>query len=101
MRDAGDGRVALRVSWFQLITDLERHGLTLRSISLDAGISLAAVYKYKAGSEPGYHIGQSLIDIYIHQLGREPPTVPTTSEYATRVTTAVDVFRTTLSSTST
>lgn len=65
----------LRVDWFTVVADLERIGVTMRSQAISAEVSLGTIYYWKAGGEPKYRNGQLLLDLYMHQVGKEPPTL--------------------------
>lgn len=71
----------MRVVWFQLVHELERHGLTIRSIAHEAGCSPTAIYKYKEGSEPGHSLGEVLIEMYRSRFHKDPPMVDSSSAY--------------------
>lgn len=66
-------RPMLRVNWFTVIDELERLGVSMRSQAIHADVSLATVYYWKSGGEPKYRNGQQLLDLYMHQVGKEPP----------------------------
>ena len=63
----------MQVRWFQVIEDLERVGVSLRSQALTAGVSLGTIYYWKSGGEPKYRNGHRLLDLYMLQVGNEPP----------------------------
>lgn len=73
-----------RVVWFQVISELERYGITLRSVSLHCEVALGTVYNWKAGAEPKHYHGELLVALYIEKIGKEPPMVVSTDPYVYR-----------------
>lgn len=63
----------MRVNWFKVIDDLERCGVSLRSQAVQIEVSLGSVYYWKNGGEPRYSHGSKLLDLYMRQVGNEPP----------------------------
>jgi hypothetical protein len=59
----------MRVWWFRVITDLQHEGVTIRSQASELGVSIGAIQGWKAGSEPGWHHGQRLIQLYVTRTG--------------------------------
>lgn len=65
----------MRVDWFTVVAELEQRGVTMRSQAISAEVSLGTIYYWKSGGEPKYRNGQLLLDLYMHQVGKEPPTL--------------------------
>lgn len=65
----------MRVDWFTVVAELEQRGVTMRSQAVSAEVSLGTIYYWKSGGEPKYRNGQLLLDLYMHQVGKEPPTI--------------------------
>ena len=63
----------MKVDWFRAISELEQAGITLRSQAITARVSLATIYYWKTGGQPKWYNGNLLLDLYMHQTGREPP----------------------------
>lgn len=67
-----------RVDWFQVLTDLRRHGLPSLHVSRTIGVPHSTVIGWKnEGAEPKFADGERLVDLWIgitqrnrHQLPR-------------------------------
>lgn len=75
----------MRVVWFQVVTDLERAGVTLREQAVTVGVVPGAIEKWKAGTEPLYHNGHALLGLYAQRVGKPPPVYGSTDQVAHRV----------------
>ena len=73
-------RKTLRVDWFQVITQLEAQGVTLRSQANTVGVAPGTVYYWKTGGEPRYYTGSKLLDLYAGRISTGYPvlTLPST-----------------------
>jgi hypothetical protein len=69
----------MRVDWFQVITQLEAQGVTLRSQATICGVAPGTVYYWKTGGEPKYRNGAMLLDLYAGAVSTGYPTVTSPS----------------------
>lgn len=68
----------LRVDWFRVLDDLKRAGYGLRDIEFFVGIPRSSLFRYRAGSEPGYSMGDRLLRFWADATGcdaSDPPMV--------------------------
>lgn len=69
----------MRIVWFQVITGLERYGMTMQSIATHLGVSIGTMYNYKFhGVEPRHYVGEELRMLYERHVGLEAPTMRST-----------------------
>jgi hypothetical protein len=67
----------LKVNWFSVIDELEERGVSMRSMAIHSQVSLGTIYYWRAGGEPKYRNGHMLLDLYMRQVGKEPPLATT------------------------
>ena len=65
----------MRVDWFQVITQLEAQGVTLRSQANTVGVAPGTVYYWKTGGEPRHYTGAKLLDLYTARISSGYPTL--------------------------
>lgn len=63
----------MRIFWTKVISDLESRGVRRPTIALACEVSIGTVYNWAAGFEPRYHNGARLLELYVEQVGNEPP----------------------------
>lgn len=76
-----------RIDWFRVIVDLERSGLTQDEIAEHCGRSRVQVnayktsnrmtrYKHIVGTEPRFHVGMLLLELWAERTQRTPASWP-------------------------
>lgn len=74
----------VRVDWFRLITNLQRHGYTLSDIAAALGMARTTVHGWKSGAFPRYDDGDRLISLWSQVSGECRETVPRVDKYSYR-----------------
>lgn len=68
----------MQINWQQVIDDLERVGVSIRSQAVEVDVSLGTMYYWKSGGEPKYRNGRLLLNLYEQRVGLEPPRASST-----------------------
>lgn len=61
--------IGFGIDWFNIITKLERAGLTLEDIGTHVGKNASTICRYKVGIEPRHSVGEMLIHLYQSRCG--------------------------------
>lgn len=67
-------KIKYQVDWFRVITDLDRIGFGLQSLSKHTGICRVTLSNYKNGNTmPKHHDGEVIIDLWcrLMEIGRD------------------------------
>ncbi|ADZ41840.1 TPA: transcriptional regulator [Yersinia enterocolitica] len=54
----------MQIDWFQVITDVERSGMTQQQIAKGIHVAKATLFGWKQGSNPRYDDGEALIRLW-------------------------------------
>ncbi|CNE99931.1 TPA: hypothetical protein PXM11_000477 [Yersinia enterocolitica] len=54
----------MQIDWFQVITDVERSGMTQQQIAKGIRVAKATLFGWKQGSNPRYDDGEALIRLW-------------------------------------
>lgn len=71
-----DSEVRPAVDWFQIITDLSRHGLKAKTIAIRIDVPRSTLLGWKQGAEPRWSEGQRLIDLWCATTGQTVDRLP-------------------------
>lgn len=67
-----------RIDWFQILTDLNRLGVPVSSVSQQTRIPKSTILGWKQGAEPKHADGELLIDLWIGLTGNNRHQAPRT-----------------------
>ncbi|WP_327214722.1 hypothetical protein N0K21_03880 [Yersinia aleksiciae] len=69
----------MQIDWFQVITDVERSGMTQQQIAKGIRVAKATLFGWKQGSNPRYDDGEALIRLWELVTDKNPTTchIPT------------------------
>lgn len=61
--------IGFSTDWFEIITQLERTGLSLKNIGDVVGRNPATIFRYKMGIEPRHCVGEMILHLFQSRCG--------------------------------
>ncbi|CNK10076.1 TPA: hypothetical protein PXJ75_002881 [Yersinia enterocolitica] len=74
----------MQIDWFQVITDVERSGMTQQQIAKGIRVAKATLFGWKQGSNPRYDDGEALIRLWELVTDKNPHDLPYSNKPASR-----------------